>query len=93
MPNQDEIDQPIQRLQAHRRTLAVLLRQRASLGADYAPPGIANGIEEARAEIRRLKEVLRSWNVSVEDLPDDEPSVTADFTTTPPRPRRHDLAW
>jgi formylglycine-generating enzyme required for sulfatase activity len=54
-------------LAAHRRTLAVLLRQLANLGADYAPPGVHNGIAEARAEIARLKTALRAAGVAVED--------------------------
>jgi len=59
------------RLGAHRVTLAILLRQLASLGADYAPPGIHNGIAEARAAIARLKAHLRASDVAVEDLADD----------------------
>src|SRR6185295_11713883 len=32
---------------------------------------IINGIDDSRANIQRLKAILRSWDVIVEDLPDD----------------------
>ncbi|MBK9942479.1 MAG: hypothetical protein IPP13_12780 [Kouleothrix sp.] len=59
-------------LAAHRRTLAVYLRQLATLGSAYAPPSVPNGMREARAGIRQAKAALRGWGVAVEDLPDDE---------------------
>ena len=55
----DDITSLQELLAAQRRTLAVLLRQLATLGADHAPPGVHNGINEARAEIARLKAALR----------------------------------
>ena len=59
-------------LASHRRTLGVLLEQLAQLSSMHAPPGVANGIAEARAGIRRAKVALRGWGVEVEDLPGDE---------------------
>jgi hypothetical protein len=72
LPTQAEIANQQQRLTAHRATLAVLLRQLASLGADHAPPGVHNGIIEARAGIAHCTATLRSWGIEVEDHPDDE---------------------
>ena len=72
MPNQDDIAAQEALLQAHRRTLGVLLEQEAKLGAAYAPPAIATGIAEARAAIAQAKRALREWGAAVDDLPDDE---------------------
>src|SRR5690349_5827994 len=72
MPSQDDIDRQLQLLDAHRATLNHYLVQRARLGTGYAPPGVSNGIAEARAQIARCKVVLRGWGATVEDHPDDE---------------------
>ena len=53
-------------------TLSVYLRQRATIGASHASPGVINGIRDARDNIRRIKQILREWNVPVVDHPDDE---------------------
>ena len=71
MLDQEQIDQQLTILAAHRQTLGVLLAQQATLGAAYAPPGVANGLAEARAAIARIKATLRAAGVMVEDLPDD----------------------
>jgi len=63
--------QQLELLAAHRRTLAVYLRQQAELGV-LAPPGVVNGIETTRAEIRRIKKALRDSGVQVEDEPNDD---------------------
>jgi hypothetical protein len=77
MPTQDDIDQQQQRLAAYRTTLGHYLGQRAQLGTAYEPPGVANGIAEARAQIASIKAALRGWGIAVETLPDDvEASVT-----------------
>jgi len=67
----EAIDDQRELLAAHRRTLAVYLKQQAALGSAYAPPGVANGIREARDGIRRGKVSLRAWGVDATDLPDD----------------------
>lgn len=69
--SQEAIDDQRELLEAHRRTLAVYLKQSAALGSAYAPPAVANGMHEARAGIRRAKASLRAWGVDVADLPDD----------------------
>ncbi len=66
-----ERDELLTQLADHRRTLAVYLRQLASLGADYAPPGVYNGSADARAAIARLKVSLRAAGVEVDDRPGD----------------------
>jgi outer membrane protein assembly factor BamB len=71
--NQEEIEQQLRLLKAHRRRLGVLLEQQARLGVAYAPPGLTLDIDEARAEIRRLKAILRRTGTTVEDSPNDEP--------------------
>lgn len=71
MPTQEEITHQQNLLAIHRRTLAHYLSQQATLGAAYSPPGVINGISEARSNIRRIKQILRGWNVPVQDHPDD----------------------
>lgn len=95
MLDPEAIDQQRQLLTAHRATLAHYLIQRAQLGSGYAPPGITNGIAEARAEIRRIKEVLRGWGVVVEDLPDDEERAAAQSSdpALAPSAGAHHMGW
>jgi hypothetical protein len=62
-------------LAAHRRTLAVYLRQLATLGSAYVPPSVSSGIREARVGVRQAKSALRGWGVEVEDLPGEEESA------------------
>ena len=73
MRDQEEIDQQQELLAAHRRTLAQYLLQQAALGVAHTPPAVAQGIHAARAEIRRIKRILRGWRVQVVNYPDDEP--------------------
>jgi hypothetical protein len=72
MLDKETIAQQLELLGTYRRTLAHLLRQAAQFGGEvFAPPQTANGIAEARAEIRRIKEALRESGVAVEDEPND----------------------
>lgn len=71
MPTSKDIEQQQNLLDAHRETLAHYLVQQARLGKDYAPPAVSAGIRDSRAQIARIKVILRAWNVDVEDLPDD----------------------
>src|SRR5947208_16865853 len=67
------ITQQLALLATHRRTLAHLREQAAQYGGEvFAPPQTANGIAEARTEIRRIKAVLRKNSVQVEDDPNDK---------------------
>ena len=69
--SQEQIEEQQNLLAIHRRNLALYLEQRAQLGQAFIPPGIANGIYAERQEIRRIKEILRDWDVRVENYPDD----------------------
>jgi hypothetical protein len=71
MPSQDDIKHQQNLLSINRRNLAHYLRQQTNLGADHTPPGVINGILEARANISRIKGILKGWKVAVEDKPDD----------------------
>ena len=73
MPNREDIAAQQQLLATYRRSLAHHLTQQAALGKAYAPMGVAEGIREARANIKRIKRILQSWGQIVEELPDDEP--------------------
>lgn len=94
MLDQDEIDSQQERLATHRRTLAYYLNQEAKLGEAYTPPGVFHGIDEARDEIRRIKQILRAQGVTVEDYPDDDGQTlhihapAASDVTSPRRPLR-----
>src|SRR5947208_11653512 len=67
------ITQQLALLATHRRTLAHLLRQAAQYGGEvFAPPQTANGIAEARVEIRRIKAVLHGNDTQVNDEPNDD---------------------
>jgi tetratricopeptide (TPR) repeat protein len=71
MADADDTTNLQEQLAAHRATLAVYLRQLANLGADYSPPGVHNGIAEARAAIARLKAALRVAGVVIDDQDGD----------------------
>jgi hypothetical protein len=58
-------------LTTHRRTLASYLQRLALLTTAHAPPEITHGIIEARANIARVKAILRASGVQVPDHPDD----------------------
>lgn len=81
MPIQDEIATQLELLLAHRQTLAHYLKQRALLGDAYIPPAITHGIHTTRADIQRVKVILREWNIPIDDNPDD--SDPDDVAITP----------
>ena len=72
MASQEDIAHQRNLLSINRRNLAHYLKQRDTLGQAYAPPGVINGIAETRANIARIKGILRDWGVPAEDLPDDQ---------------------
>jgi hypothetical protein len=83
MPSQEDIAGQQELLAAYRRTLAHLLKQQALITEALTPPTIAHGIDEARANIRRIKRTLREWGAPPDDLPDDEPAPHRDLS--PPK--------
>jgi eukaryotic-like serine/threonine-protein kinase len=90
MLDQETINGQRELLAAHRRTLAVYLRQQAELGV-LAPPGVVNGIAETQSTIRRIKEQLRADGVPVEDEPNDEvqPATVAPPSRLSPQEQRN----
>jgi hypothetical protein len=72
-------------LTTYRRNLAHYLRQQAALGEAYAPPAILNGILEAQSNIQRIKQILRGWNILVEDHPDDGDNISSVQTGQEPK--------
>jgi hypothetical protein len=85
--SQEDIDQQLKLLKAYRRRLAHDLEQQAIQGVDTSFK-LEEDICDARDHIRRIKEVLRSWHIHVEDHPDDGP-YPAKFTT----PDRGSVRW
>lgn len=77
MPDEESIRNQQARLAAFRRTLAARLDQQALLGKARAPADLANDIREARDNIRRIKAILRGWDVAVDDDPDDDEPIEA----------------
>lgn len=75
--DQESINQQLELLVAHRRTLAHLLQQAAQFGGEvFAPPQTANGIAVARANITLAKTALCENGVTVEDGPNDDAPST-----------------
>lgn len=73
-PSAEEIDSQRKRLELYRQNMRVYLDRKAMVGAAHITPEIHLGIDQARAEIRRIKDMLRSWGVAVDDHTDDEPA-------------------
>lgn len=71
----EEIQNQKKQIDAHRATLAILLWQLALNTEAFAPPSIFHNIHQARLEIRRIKNILLSWGVRIDDHPNDEETV------------------
>jgi ketosteroid isomerase-like protein len=72
MLEQDDSQRLHDLLQTHRRILAHYLQQKAGFGTAYTPPHVAEGIREARANIRQIKSDLKKLGVVVTDALGDE---------------------
>lgn len=83
MPTQEDIENQLKLLQAHRNTLAIYLEQLAMHSVPHAPPAIFHGIRDARTNIRRIKKLLNDYSVPVEDYQDDE-TVEGTISALPP---------
>lgn len=92
MAHSEDIDEQLALLAAHRRTLAAYLKRKAILSTAHLPPEVTNGITEARYEIRRIKAVLISWGVHVDEHPDDKTSER-DLTAEHSFIQRRRVAW
>lgn len=83
MHDQEEIDRQLERLRAHRRTLAHYLTQQARLGSAGLTPDITNGIYEARENIGRIKQRLLEWGAPYDEHPDDGPAAPPPTSVRP----------
>lgn len=72
MLNSEDITQQRELLAIHRRTLHHYIRQQAALGDAHTPPAVTSGMSEARAEIKRIKDLLRAQGAVVDDQPQDD---------------------
>lgn len=72
MNREDMLNTQLARLAAERERLADQLMQQSEHGQSWTPPVLRNDIRKARAEIRRIKAILRSLGIACEDYPDDE---------------------
>lgn len=70
MPNTDTISEYVARLDLQRKRVQYLHRQQIIQGTT-TPFSIINELEEARADIAKLKAWLRNHHLAIEDLPDD----------------------
>jgi hypothetical protein len=77
MIDPEQIDNQQKLLRTWRRTLLDLLQKQAIFGPGHAPPSVGHGIDEARANIQRIKDILRDWKAEVADDPNDEPPTAA----------------
>jgi effector-associated domain 7 (EAD7)-containing protein len=72
MLNNEDIEHNLSLLITHRRTLSIYLERLAITGRANMQPEVAHGIQEARRNIRSIKEYLRSYGISISDDPNDE---------------------
>jgi len=89
MPSEEEIKIQQELLTIHRRTLIVLLKERAQITEPFVPPALAISIQDARVQIRLHKKILRDWGVTINDDPNDEElpsSLPGLIVTKPPGP-------
>ncbi len=85
MSSPDNIAQQQNLLKAYRRNLDLLVRQAATYGGEDAVPiSVANSLDQTRDNIARIKGILRGWDVTVEDLPDETVSGAAATIATQP---------
>jgi tetratricopeptide (TPR) repeat protein len=73
-PTDPEIAAQRDLLETYRRRLAFNIAQRAKLGT-LAPFSLDEEIHEARAEIRRIKQLLHDWGQPVDDQPGDQATL------------------
>lgn len=78
-PIQEDINTQLEALALGRKKLAIFLGQLQFIGTLKADASLFFNIEEARGEIKRAKQTLRSWQVVVDDDPNDadQPALPA----------------
>jgi hypothetical protein len=67
----DQIAHQRKLLKIHRQTLKIERGQKAQFDERDIPARLIRSIQERLDAIRRIKALLRGWNVSVDDLPGD----------------------
>ena len=87
MASQEEKGHQIELLRINRRTLRLLLNQKAVL-QNYTPPYVLAGIEEARFNIDRIKRILAGYGVVVADEDSDFTSPEPPEPPEPPKEAR-----
>jgi tetratricopeptide (TPR) repeat protein len=83
MHDKDHLNEQTTLLITYRSTLSIYMRQRAMFGFAHTPAVVINSIVECREQIRRIKAYLRSQNLHVEDMPDDEEHYAARLRNYP----------
>jgi len=82
MPDQETIKGQLTLLDTFRKRLRVQINQRNTLGA-FAPPYMQIEIDDAQAQIKKIKQYLRKNGRQVEDAPEDgDTTVKAGDTAT-----------
>ena len=72
MPTPDDIKEYQKQLSIYRQNLSVLLSQAAQYGGEQAAPLSAiNSLADTRENIQKLKEIIRSGGVRVDDKPEE----------------------
>jgi hypothetical protein len=69
--SKEEVNNLLDELRIHRANLALYRRQMALLGSAHVTPAVIHGIAEALQNIQRIKQILRGWDVAVDDHYDD----------------------
>jgi hypothetical protein len=63
MGTAQEIQNQQQQLTTYRQQLADYLKQQATFGTAYTLQEVRDGIRETRANIERIKSILRAWGI------------------------------
>jgi hypothetical protein len=69
----EKIAQQLALINIHRRSVRVYVKQLAAMQFNV-PPHVIDGLEQGRAEIARIKTILTSANVDIDDEATDTPS-------------------
>jgi len=86
MPSQEKIVHQRSLVDLNRRNLPKYLKQQGLLGGEaYVTLAVANGIRTERENILRIKQILRDWNVPVDNHPDDGDNAPITPITEPTR--------
>lgn len=77
MATQEDIDHQFFLLKTYRRNLKHILTQTAQYDPKDIPQGHLNTIIDNRANIARIKTILRNWHINVDNHPDDKETLPA----------------